>query len=152
MCSRFLLIGFLCLAALGCGSNDGPESVEVRGKVTVNGQPVEGLKVLFRLPDGPQAIGTTNTEGAYELVLPGGVKGAQVGSNIVSITGRDPRISPEIIAEMKAEASANNETFIDPTKLPVIPARYNEKTELTAEVSNGKTVFDYDLTVTSKGK
>ncbi|MCL6504442.1 MAG: carboxypeptidase-like regulatory domain-containing protein [Pirellulales bacterium] len=55
----------------GCGS-DAPKitTVPVTGKVTYNGQPVEGATVAFipNNPDGRPARGTTDAQGVYTLV------------------------------------------------------------------------------------
>ncbi len=152
MLQRALLVGMTGLAAFifGCGNSNSLETVEITGTIKVNGQPVEGLQVNFRTPDGPQAIGVTDAEGKYQLTLPGGNKGGQIGTNTVAIIGRDPKISPESIAEMKADAEASGKPFVDPTKLPIIPAKYNEKTELSADVSADQHVFDFDLQVPAK--
>ena len=76
----------LLLWASGCGSGH----PSVSGKITLDGQPAEGVKVLFSpistkenpFP-GPYAEGKTDAEGNYTLVTRDGVEGATQGKNIV---------------------------------------------------------------------
>jgi len=83
---------FSVLSALvflvGCGS----EYPSVSGTVTANGQPVEGIKVLFSPVStrdnpfpGPYAQGTTDKNGSYSLVTRDGSSGGTVGENIVEL-------------------------------------------------------------------
>ena len=57
----------LVLALTGCGSDDTPPLGEVTGKITLDGQPLEGVIVLCKPEIGRVATGTTNAAGEYEL-------------------------------------------------------------------------------------
>ncbi len=59
------LAGVLALAATGCGSG----LVTVTGKVTLDGQPVEGAVVVFQGENGGgnPAAGQTDSEGVFQL-------------------------------------------------------------------------------------
>lgn len=154
--SQWLLLhsGSLTILLLlaGCGSQ-GPETVDVKGRITVNGAPIEGLQVYFRPSDGPQAIGVTDADGTYELLLPGEISGVPPGACAVAIVGRDPRLSAEGLDELKAaEKESESKTAVSLVKLPVIPSKYNDRTELVANVSKTSCEFNFDLVVTKRGK
>lgn len=71
----------------GCGkTSSAPEIVPASGTVLLNGQPVEGVNVLFYPEKGPQvSIGTTNDEGIFQLTTLKPQDGAYVGPNRVSL-------------------------------------------------------------------
>ena len=130
-------LGLLCgLAVLttsmvGCGSNsEYPPLGSVTGVVTLDGQPLADADVTFQ-PDGEgrAAIGTTDSQGRYELVYLNDVKGATLGSNLVLITtfrdGSDDGSTPEV-----------------PEKLP---ARYHSASTVKVDVAKGGNTFDFDL-------
>lgn len=118
-----LAAGLLIVA--GCGVS----LVPVSGKVTLNGEPVANLQVLFEPQDssrGAAGMGFTKADGSFELHYPGSQKGAPAGDYIV-------RITP---------------TETDDPEAPTveIPARYNTQSELKATVEAGKT-YDFPLIV-----
>ena len=71
----------LCIASLlsGCGGGDMPELGDVYGKVTMDGQPVVGVNILFTPETGRPAGGVTDSEGNYELKYLEGYGGCKVG-------------------------------------------------------------------------
>lgn len=83
-CALSLLIP---VALSGCGKDDGPTYASVKGKVTLDGQPVQSGTVLF-LPqagtEGGASSGTINRDGTFELVGPAG-KGVVVGTHRVLV-------------------------------------------------------------------
>ena len=114
--------------SLGCGGADVPELGYVSGKVTMDGQPLQGVSVQFNPVDGGRAgSGATNEEGEYELQYTSGYEGAVVGPCKVSIN----TIWPE------GEAPDGES---DP-----VPPKYNHKTELAETVEPGDNVFNFDL-------
>jgi hypothetical protein len=80
----------LSLAALltGCG---GPSLVEVEGMVTLNGKPLDNVRVEF-LPDpekqttGPRSTGVTDAQGRFKLICENQKSGAVIGTHRVLIT------------------------------------------------------------------
>jgi hypothetical protein len=75
----------ICVAALlmsGCGGDSGVAVVTapVSGKVTMNGQPLEGATVNF-VTDNYSSSGITKADGTYSLPT-----GAAIGENRVFIT------------------------------------------------------------------
>lgn len=123
--------GVLLLAALvstGCSAKpkDLPDLGAVTGTVTLDGKPVEKVTVVFESESGRSAFGSTDAAGRYELLYTGNHKGAVVGPNKVVINSQlDAPPGPD---------------WKDP-----IPARYNAKSELKADVVAGKNTFDFQL-------
>jgi hypothetical protein len=122
--SATILLGLGLLAFTGCGG-DSVQLGEVKGTVTVDGQPVEGLEVRFNPEEGGTSLGYTQADGSYELSFPGGAKGAVVGRHTVSV-----------MAAETDDGSAKVE----------IPVRYNEESELTFEVKSGENTYNIEIT------
>lgn len=112
----------LALISAGCGSGDRPPLGYVAGKVSVNGEPLSGAIVTFMPESGRPAVGTTDETGFYEIQYVQGVKGCKVGPNWV----------------MFAVPTGGNVS-------QPIPAKYQSKSDLQAEVKSGKNTFDFDL-------
>lgn len=73
------------IGVIGCG---GPSPVKVSGKVTLNGQAVEGISVQF-VPvasDGKNAIGSTKADGSFDLTTIENKDGALPGDYKVVLT------------------------------------------------------------------
>ena len=123
----FLMIALPFAVLAGCGtSSDGPEIAPVSGVVTLDGKPVTNASVVFESSNGVVAFGNTNGEGVYELNYLDGQKGAEVGSNTVRIE-----------TVLDAPPPAN---YRDP-----IPAKYNQRSELKADVQPGQNTHDFAL-------
>ncbi|VAX38777.1 hypothetical protein MNBD_PLANCTO02-695 [hydrothermal vent metagenome] len=131
-----LLSAFLLWTAIGCssGPSDQPELGTVKGKVTMNGQPMANVIVTFQPENnggkekGRVSIGKTDEQGNYELGYNTKSKGAKVGQHTVRIStvfenpapdGNDPK---------------------DP-----IPAKFNVKSEIKKEVQSGENSIDIKL-------
>lgn len=68
----------------GCGSGNG--LAPVKGRVTLDGKPVEGAAVLFQAESGGvPATGVTGASGEFELSTSGVGVGATIGKNGVSV-------------------------------------------------------------------
>jgi hypothetical protein len=106
------------VAAAGCG---GRGFAEVTGTVLIDGKPLPGAFVTF-VPEGPDAVrgvGSTNDEGRYRVIRPGGKLGAMIGTNRVSVTGGDAGRA--------------------------LPPQYNTQTTLSCDVKRGANVYDIDI-------
>ena len=97
---QFVMLSFLVLIAFGlagCGSTDGPNRFDVRGKVTFNGRPVPAGQVVFE-PDrsqgnrGPAAYAKI-VDGRYETSREKGTIG---GPHRARVQGSDGKVSPEM--------------------------------------------------------
>ena len=141
----FLLVvlGISILFQPGCGSpSDQPALGQVTGTITLDGKPLSGTAVVFQPESGRPARGTTDAEGKYELTYIRQTKGAKVGVNRVEI-------APSEDGEAEESETPDDESSPAPkqakSKKPKIPARYNVKSELKADVKAGKNTFDFNL-------
>ncbi|QDT52004.1 hypothetical protein Pan44_00100 [Caulifigura coniformis] len=121
----------LVVAALlsGCGPAEGLASVV--GRVTLDGEPLPNAYVQF-ICSGENAgtsSGRTDSSGDYYLMFSRSKKGARIGPSKVVITTFD------------LDGTQGGVKRI-PEK---VPAKYNVKTELTAEVKPGDNTFDFEL-------
>lgn len=83
-----LVVCLFSLAGLvGCGSGSEIDTVPVTGKVTLDGDPVEGATVTFvpDIPKGHTAVGRTNRGGAYTLMTMEPGDGALPGSYRITV-------------------------------------------------------------------
>ena len=127
------LVGGGVLLLIGCGQ--GPSSrASVAGKVTVDGKPLEEGSIVFVPTDGttgPTAGGRIRN-GNYTI---GNKKGPVVGTARVEIravreTGR--------ISTFGFDAGQKE-------RVQYIPARYNEDSQLRADLKRGRNSLDFEL-------
>ncbi|MCA9056883.1 MAG: hypothetical protein KDA85_00230 [Planctomycetaceae bacterium] len=130
----FMMAGVLVLtAAAGCGGPDGPELFEVKGNVTYEGTPVETGRITFRKKDSDQkAYSAEITAGAYTMQCEAGPCSVEITASRI-IPGKfdtsNPDDEPQPVGEM------------------YIPAKYNSKTQLLADVApSGENTVDFALT------
>jgi len=138
------------LSLLGGCSPGGPPLGRVSGKVTLNGQPLEGAHLTFIAKDAPRAaIGTTDAQGVYQLTTFSPNDGAPLGRHTVTVT-----MPAKGTANMSAEKpdTAYGEAMKQASQGVLqrgkeIPAKYaNPVTSgLSAEVKSGNNTFDFDL-------
>ena len=128
--SRYTLFIILSALIVGCGGKgDRPDLARVTGKVTLDGEPLPKVDVIFGPVSGRSSSAVTNEKGEYTLEYMYKVPGAKIGQHYVSIkTHFDDDASPKAI---------NNKEKI--------PAKYNTKTELKEEVKAGSNVINFDL-------
>jgi hypothetical protein len=121
----------LCWAlAGGCGGSG--DWARVTGKVTLNGQPLEGAIVEFRplARGGSPSTGVTDAKGRYELMHTFEEAGAAPGEYVVSISTRVTEFDDQG-KEIEREER--------------VPAEYNRRSELKRVVKPGRNTFDFDL-------
>ncbi|MFO0957360.1 MAG: hypothetical protein U0800_07815 [Isosphaeraceae bacterium] len=135
----------VALLAAGCGGESRPTLVSVSGKVTLDGQPAEGVDLSF-LPDSTNKHPTpgrakTDAQGAYQAKVEDG-NGLSPGKyrvlavkRVPSAKGIDPAIA-ELGGQMK----------------DLLPTRYGSvsDTDLKVEVPDAGT-SSADLSLSSKG-
>jgi hypothetical protein len=132
-----LVVMSLLIALQGCGGG-GVQFAPVSGKVTMDGKPLAKVSVVFiPLPKpgsdvaGDTAGGVTDENGQYTLktsTRDGMRDGAQVGKHKVSIS----------LTETRGEGDRS-------VTRQLLPKKYNDYTELTADVSSGSNQKDFDL-------
>jgi hypothetical protein len=130
----------MAFCAAGCGgASDRPELGQVTGTVTLDGEPLKGIAVVFFPDSGRPARGKTDAEGKYELTYIRDTKGTKLGHNRVEIApdeegAEEEEEGDEAAPKPKAKGAK-----------PKIPAKYNTKSELEADVKPGDNVFDFKL-------
>ena len=131
------LIAALALVVAGCGSS-GPEMASVYGTVTYQGKPLEKGTISFVStdPERPNASGTIQPDGTYELQTREPDDGAQVGDYRVAVTDIDPEVFNSALPGEPVEAPKS-----------AIPEKYQNAQEsgLTAKVESGSNNLDFDL-------
>ncbi|WP_417390531.1 carboxypeptidase regulatory-like domain-containing protein [Gimesia sp.] len=164
MTSKFLLVT-LSVYCLGCSGGDSVDLGTVSGVITMDGAPLPDAIVVFVPEKGNPSTGRTDTSGKYELSYLGDAKGAVVGSHSVKITTGEPLgdtvdgdtdlanvdISNTTEIETPPVESDGDLTQSRPRPRPKkgdkdpIPAKYNSKTELKADVTGGDNTINFDL-------
>lgn len=133
-----LWLGLLLLATLaGCsGTADGPETVQVTGKVVLDGQLVENGTVVFESPDGlDRTFGGTIEDGEFSFP-------SSIGRKKVRIEGY--REVPG-----KTTLGPDGTTRVPMTE-QYVPPDFNVKTTLESVVdANGENEFVYKLRTSS---
>ena len=124
------------LAVAGCG---GSKSAEVTGTVTVDGQtPPTGSSITFVPADGKSpSAGALIEDGKYTA------KDVPVGTAKVEI--RVPKLSGRPKKEQAGPGAGETIGLGD-----ALPAKYNDKTELTFDVKSGKNEKNWDLSTKEK--
>jgi hypothetical protein len=138
-----ILVVALCL---GCGQNNPLGTVPVSGKVTYNGQPVEGATISFNPDgDGRPATAISGSDGSYSLATlnwPGSVP----GSYTVVVRKSDLALASTQPVTMEEALKLNNRPPPPPKEL--LPVKYGDATKspLKAEVKKGaKNAIDLPL-------
>ena len=145
------LLLFCCapLVLQGCGPANPYGTVVVTGKVTVDGEPMEGISVAFApsAADGMTAYGMTIANGTFTLTTGGAPfgTGAKPGSYIVSFSKvtSGPGMS---MAEFEAGA---RQPAGPPQAIHLIPEKFSDPKKAgfdPVEVQKGgKNNFDFNL-------
>jgi hypothetical protein len=154
---RTLRLGLLALA-LGLTAGCGPKSpipAKVSGKVTYNGNPVQGGNITFHSKDRGSYSATLGEGGVYEIsALPDGELVVTVETESINPNkktpayggGRGAAIDQKYMEAMKKSGAPIN---TDQSKNYVkIPAKYakEESSGLTVTLKAGKQTQDFPLT------
>ncbi|TWT30017.1 transthyretin-like family protein [Blastopirellula retiformator] len=137
-------LSVILLGLPGCGGpSDQPDLGRVHGTITIDGTPLSGVVVVFQPESGRPAHGRTDANGQYELTYIRDTRGTKVGRNRVEIAPSEEEDEPA-----QDESDTEEVQRSRPTKSgkPRIPARYNIKSELEADVQPGDNTFDFELT------
>jgi hypothetical protein len=155
----------VCLAALACfvgcpGGGGSIGTAPVTGTVTLDGNPVDGAKVVFspKSAGGRAAVGTTDASGKFSLTTLEAGDGAIPGSYQVSISKtaapqaafQDPRskggeVTPEQSKAIMEAAKAGAGATAPESLIPEIYAKA-DTSGFTAEVkASGKNDFSFEM-------
>ena len=139
-------LSVILLSLTGCGgSSDQPDLGQVQGTITFDGKPLGGVVVVFQPDSGRPARGRTDADGKYELTYIRDTLGTKVGHNRVEVAPSEEEDDP---AEDNVDPDSPEGKRPGRFKSgkPRIPARYNIKSELEADVQPGENTFDFELT------
>jgi len=115
----------LALLILGCGSGDG--AADVKGDVTLDGQPLTEGVIHFMPVDGKSRTASTFVrDGHFETRVPLGKQRVEI-----SCVKTQP-VKPGQMADSAMGAE-------------IVPAKYNTKSELSLEVKRGKNQPRFEL-------
>lgn len=113
------------------GCEKGPAVAPVTGHVTQDGEPLVGAMVEFQPDSGAPSYGYTDENGDYQLMYQTDREGALLGHHYVSVTTIGEKTDPR------------TDTTVNVPEL--VPAQYNEETELEYEVVKGDNVYDIKI-------
>jgi hypothetical protein len=123
----------LSLSLVGCGGATGPDLGTVKGKVMLDGQPVQKATVTFTPEKGPPSYGGTNAQGEYTMMFSAEKNGAVIGKHVVTMETGNPTVD-------------DNGKPLPDQQATKIPKKYTSKAGgLTAEVKAGPNTFDFNL-------
>ena len=151
----FVALCSLALTAVGCGPRNTFGVVDVTGKITVDGAPVEGIVVTMSPVNPIQADGTsqrpasglTQADGTFRVVTPG-AKMAGVMPGEYALT-----FSKEIWVDADGNEVDPNAEY-DPSQpapkmfpTDLLPAEYKDasKSEFKVNVVDAKTPIEFDI-------
>lgn len=132
---RVLLIIIGCLSMTFGGCSKKSEQFEIRGQVTYQGQPIADGKILFMPIDEsrPQAIAKI-VDGEYVTASPGGVF---VGEYKVQVFGYRGNGKIQDLGELYGGKQEQQVQYV--------PAKFNQETELTVDISSEESEYDFEL-------
>ncbi|GAA4430258.1 carboxypeptidase regulatory-like domain-containing protein [Bremerella cremea] len=129
-----LLLSAASLLMVGCSSGDHPDVGRVHGKVTLNGEPMEGVVVSFEPAEGGRGSwALTDAEGQYELNYNANTRGTRTGDNLVRLSKQKPVIRDD------------NGRVTDPGFKEKFPAEYNTQSTQIVTVQGGDNEFNFDV-------
>lgn len=165
---QFNRLSFLCLTALLCistlvGCKDGGSNAPVVGMVTLDGEPLAGLRVTFfpepatgNVAPGPYSTAVTDGEGKFTLVDRYGKNGAMVWKHKVEFEWDDldeAALSDamEGDGDGKSDSKAVAAAKAQMKKFPKIPRKYQpgNSGQFTVDVPSAG-LNGYTLEMTSK--
>lgn len=118
-----LLLSLTVLFGCQKSSSDLPNLAHVRGVVKMNNAPLSEATVTFFPENGRPSSAVTDSEGSYTLSYTESISGAMVGPHTVVITTAPP----------------------DDPASERIPAQFNSKTTLKAEIQPGQNELNFEL-------
>ncbi len=131
-----LALAFALAATSLAGGCGGPPRAKLQGTVTMDGVPLPDGSIEFFPSQGVgQTAGTSIKDGKYAVEA--SVGPMKVAINAMVVTGRQKAYDTPDSPMMDIVKSA-------------VPERYNTKSELTATLTAGPNVVDFDLTSDKK--
>jgi len=122
---RFVFLSLILLVACGCGV----KTHEIAGTVKFDGEPIPEGQISFVVEGAPVGGNAVITNGKYSASVPAGKAKVQINAS-------------------KLEKLPPGEKGMDGKTEEVrqyIPAKYNTKSELTADITGPNNALDFDL-------
>jgi hypothetical protein len=141
----------VCLPAVLLGGCGGPNLARVTGKVTYNGKPVTGGKIMFYPESGRMALGEIGSDGTYTLTTFKPGDGALVGSHRIAIestkVGPGNMETPKTFEEEMKGVPPGGKILVAGKVEWLVPEKYSrvETSGLTRTVERGENKIDLDL-------
>lgn len=141
-----VFLGLMLETLLGCGkTSQGVPTVEVAGKVTLDGRPLDGAEVRF-VTEKHAGFALTEVDGSFKLN-----NGAQAGPNKITVSKIDqsklpPNLRGLSMADLESVAQAQGMKALPGQ---VVPAKYSDpvNTTLSLDVpAEGTKSADFGLT------
>jgi hypothetical protein len=128
---KWQLVVSLVLLSLATGCAD-PNEATLGGTVTIDGQSAkEGSIAFFPIDGESRTTGAKIVDGKYNAAVP-------LGKTRIEI-----RV-PKVVGQRKLYDTPNSET--QPILQEVLPAKYNNQSELQLEIKPGKNEKNFELT------
>jgi hypothetical protein len=160
MRSIFLLFSaaLLLLPLTGCGKSDRPELATASGRVTLDGNPIEGASVSFEpVSGGRPCSGMTDADGVYKITSYDPFDGAPVGDHYVAVikisgegaavpAGVDPTMT---LSDISGPGAENAKDKKEPETIYLVPRKYGsvKTSQLKVTVpSGGSSELNLELT------
>jgi hypothetical protein len=156
-CVLLLSAGLFMTSLLGCSKSDRPDIAFASGRVTLDGNPVEGASVSFEpVGGGRPCSGMTDADGVYKITSYEPFDGAPVGDHNVAIikisgegssvpAGEDPTMSLSNISGPGAEKKDDKQ----PETIYLVPRKYGSVKTSNLKVtvpSGGSSELNFELT------
>jgi hypothetical protein len=126
---RWVALAAALLVAAGCAGK--PTKGDVAGTVTIDGAPAESGSIAFSPVDGQSATaGGSIEKGRYTAQVPPGKMKVEI------------RVA-KVVGQRKLYDTADSP--MAPIMEEVLPAKYNDATELEVEVKLGENEHNFDL-------
>ncbi len=130
-----LLACGIAVLLTGCGGPSGPKTVDVTGKISLDGTPIDNGQIYFRAEDGSNTYAAKIDKGVYEAkVTPGAKKIEIIGYR--DIPGKFVEVNP-------GEKEPAREMFI--------PRQFNSDSTLSVTVAEDKDKMEENFELKSKG-
>ncbi len=146
-----LLLAMVCLPAVLLGGCGGPKLGKVTGRVTYNGKPVTGGKIMFYPESGRMALGEIAADGTYSLTTFKPGDGALVGTHRIAVeatkVGPGSMAAPKTFEEELKGVPPGGKVLVAGKVEWLVPEKYSrpETSGLTRKVEAGENKIDLEL-------
>ncbi len=146
--SLTLLTLLSAIALLGCGGPRADYSlvdlVKGHGTITLDGTPLPDAVVTFEDPtDDTMSYAKTDANGNYTLQFDSEMSGVKVGKKVVRISTTRKLLA--LAGKPGEEDSDGDPAEVKTKPVELVPDKYNKNSELTADVVQGTTQYDFEL-------